>query len=354
MKSDNKHIKTLDGWRAVAVAAVTLAHLSGSVLPKTSSLAPVFAWMINGVDLFFALSGYLISSKLIAELESSGKINFKLFYLRRVFRLIPAAYTYLSIIFLLSFAGYMAVNNLEFLSILTFWRNYLGPEAGGEYTGHFWSLTVEEHFYFFLPAFLFFLRKPKKIIFSTIALGVFVALWRKAGTIDHITNMFPYMKFTMWSTIGRFDALLYGVLLGYVHKYCLNITNILKKIHPIIAMLLIFLVAYFPIPFRPVFEALLFPLLIFTTVSNDKSLVSNFLELRYMKYIGTISYSIYIWQGLFVYKMVNAPKLLQSITGEWHSLIFILLASMASYHIIENPVRKWGAGWMKSQTKLQL
>lgn len=343
-----EYIKTLDGWRAIAVIAVTFSHLKDAVLTKESLLYPIFSWGLNGVDLFFALSGYLIAIRLIFEIKKESRIDLKSFYIKRFFRLMPASWFYLIFISIISYLGYIEVKGIEIFSTLTFWRNYLTlPDQLHSYTIQFWSLSVEEHFYFFLPLFIIFLKKPKRIIYILILLGVTVTLWRKIGTIDRFTEVFPLVKFSMVYTFGRFDALLYGVLLAYIQKYNPSIKDILRKIHPLFIMVAIFLVSYFSIPLKPTLEALLFPLLIFSTISFEKSFLSKFLEIRVIRYIGAISYSFYIWQQFFVYKITKGPTFLESITGEWHSLIFIFIASALSYHFIETPFRKWGYQLLK-------
>lgn len=342
--STDKYIKTLDGWRALAVIFVTLSHLRDSIVAEGTYLYRFFSWGINGVDLFFALSGYLISIKLIAELEKNKTLNLKKFYVKRFFRLMPASWFYLLVVSGFMVLDFIHVYKYEILSTVTFWRNYLKipSEPLHTYTGQFWSLSVEEHFYFFLPCFLLLIKDARKIIWSLIALGVAVTVWRKLGTVSVVINQFPFMQYDMWSTLGRFDALLYGVLLAYVQTYHSERISFFSKIPTELYMVLLFLIDYYPIPLKTTLEALVFPLLIFSTVANDKRPISRFLELRPLKYIGLISYSFYIWQQFFVAKMVEGPLLLQSVTGEWHSLVAIFLVSSLSYHLIETPLRKVG------------
>src|SRR5262249_8893736 len=101
----------------------------------------------RGVDVFFAVSGFLICSRLIREREKSGRTDLKAFYVRRAFRILPPFLVYLGVIAVLAAAGLIAVEGREFVASLLFVRNYIGPETGhGWYTGHLWSLSVEEHY----------------------------------------------------------------------------------------------------------------------------------------------------------------------------------------------------------------
>ncbi len=338
----HQYIKTLDGWRALAVIAVILSHLKDSVLSPESRLFNIFSAGINGVDLFFAISGYLIASNLFKELDRDETVNFKRFYLKRFFRLMPASWCYLLVIFLMT-PSLITVLPIEFISTLTFWRNYLIMDHS--YTGQFWSLMVEEHFYFFLPFFLFSVREPKKILISIVGIGITVALWRKLGTMPSVVEAFPPIEYTMWNTFGRFDTLLYGVLLATIQRYFPKWDNVLRKIPifaPIVALLCLFLVK---IPFKPTFEAILYPLIIYSTICHSEGWFGRFLENPLFRFIGKISYSLYLWQQLFVAPFPRGPEWFRALGGEWHSIGVIFVVATISYYLIEDPFRKLGQKW---------
>lgn len=339
--SNSNYIKTLDGWRAIAVILVIFSHMKNSLFVEGSFLFKVSAWGLNGVDLFFAISGYLISKNLIFELQKTDTINLKKFYLKRFFRLMPVLWINLLLLYILTKVNWIDVSTYEFISTLTFWRNYL-TTASSHYTGQMWSLSVEEHFYFFLPVFLYLVRKSKKVIISCLMIALAVTIWRKLGTIPRVIEYFPIIEFNMWATFGRFDSLLYGVILAFADFSYGNKLNTIKKINPLVFISLLTCVYLLPIPLKPTFEAILFPLLIYSTISNDKSKLSKLLELPVFTFIGKLSYSIYIWHMLFAYKMPAAPVFIQHICGAWFSLIPIFLVSMFSFRYIETPIRTWG------------
>ncbi len=344
MIESQRYIKTLDGWRAVAIIAVLLSHLKDVVATPGTLLFQIFSYGLHGVDLFFAISGYIISTKLFAELETTGQIRFKSFYVRRFFRLIPATLTYLLVLSLFASLGYLKVSLQEILATLFFWRNYL--EIDAHYTAQFWSLSVEEHFYLLFPSFLMLLKANKKILWGIIVSALLVSLWRKLGTLTPLTDLIPGMRYTMFSTFGRLDGLLYGTLLAFIQRSSLlklkELTTFLSRIPPIFPLAALLLLFILPIPLAPTWKALLFPLIIFSTISNEKIFLSRVLELPVLTFIGSISYSLYIWHALFIYKLEGAPTWLLSLTGGWISLLPVFLISYLSYRYVETPLRQWG------------
>ena len=99
-----------------------------------------------GVDLFFGISGLLITSRLISEHEVTRRISLKHFYLRRAFRILPAALAYLIVISFLNVLGVFRVHPVDLLAGVFFFANYVHPTLPYFwYVGHFWSLSVEEH-----------------------------------------------------------------------------------------------------------------------------------------------------------------------------------------------------------------
>jgi peptidoglycan/LPS O-acetylase OafA/YrhL len=139
------YIPTLNGWRAIAVMLVIASHASVMMLnsgtPAGSFAASIFSHAGIGVDVFFAISGYLICSLLLQEKSAAGTVDLPAFYTRRAFRILPALIGYLATIWTLREAGLLpTVSAGELISSLSFVRNYFD---GSWYTGHFWSLAIE-------------------------------------------------------------------------------------------------------------------------------------------------------------------------------------------------------------------
>ena len=165
----------------------------------------------TGVALFFALSGFLITTRLLEERQRRGSISLKKFYTRRVFRLIPASLTFLLVLGVLTLAGVLTVTREQWLCSLFFFRNYIPMDfsGGGWFTAHFWSLAIKEHYYLIWPALLILSRGPA-IVPAVIATGV--------ATCRYIDLHYHVVHATLWfpgRTDVRLDGLLWGCALAH-------------------------------------------------------------------------------------------------------------------------------------------
>jgi peptidoglycan/LPS O-acetylase OafA/YrhL len=203
--------KRLDVLRCVAVVGVIIHH------GKISSFFLHMGWA--GVDLFFVLSGFLISGLLFSEYKKRQSINFKRFFIRRGLKIYPAFYAFL---LLTGVAEYVVFHThaplAHYLHDIFFIMNY---EHG--VWDHTWSLGVEEHFYIFLPIFLLLLvryssnrKDPFRILpWATLVIGIFCIISR-AISVDIGT---PNFLMAYAATHCRMDALFFGVLLGYFYHF---------------------------------------------------------------------------------------------------------------------------------------
>jgi peptidoglycan/LPS O-acetylase OafA/YrhL len=314
-----KRIPTLDGWRGVAILLVLFDHIQHSVLNGYAK--PWLQVGGHGVTIFLVLSGFLITTEL-----SEGLIDLRRFYLRRFFRLMPVAWTFL--VFLLLFqrlTGVSFTSLPEVRGSLFFYRNFQG-QAGGGTAGHFWSLSLEEQFYLVWPWVMMLGRRRAIIIASTGALGC--ALFR----------------FLFWSQYSGFmgsrpevraDALLIGCLLALL----------LPRIRPIEARwlgtlalpsLLIFLSCIIRFhDLAPLHESLAIACLFTATMLHQESLLGRCLSAPWLAYIGTISYSLYVWQEFFMSRWSGTTQIVLFCTA-------MPLFALASYYWIERPCTAFG------------
>jgi peptidoglycan/LPS O-acetylase OafA/YrhL len=214
------YLPTLDGWRAVAILAVLLDHaVEYSSLRQYPKLVSFAHTGPNGVSLFFAISGFLICSRLLEEDRAFGQISLRGFYIRRACRILPPALFYLIVIGILSVLGLIVVSPGEWWSSVLFFRNYL-PESWisrgwGAYTVHYWSLAVEEHFYLLWPAALVLLGKARARWFA-LALSIAVAGWRILDFHKHwLDRLIPGLLFGSRTDV-RLDALLLGCVAALI------------------------------------------------------------------------------------------------------------------------------------------
>ena len=209
----SKRNKRLDILRCIAVLAV-LVHHTGAV-----PLLTKMGWA--GVDLFFVLSGFLISGLLYSEYKKTGAINFKRFFIRRGLKIYPAFYVMLFV----TFVAQWVLNDIRtpgaYLREVVFVQSY----AYGIWS-HTWSLAVEEHFYIFLPIFLLLVirssfrrQAPFYIIPLTFVFIAVVCLSLRVSTILLTPASVFRNPMVMNPTHDRMDALFFGVFLGYLHHF---------------------------------------------------------------------------------------------------------------------------------------
>src|SRR5579864_8938940 len=147
----SRSIPSLDGLRAFSVALVILAH-SLAYLPLRGGQYPLLqvAWLgQSGVDIFFVISGFLITYLLLKEHDASGTIRLKNFYFRRFFRIFPPFYAFLAVVGLLWVFHAVPLDLRSFVNAATYTSNYRG--VFGWVLAHTWSLSLEEQFYLLWP-----------------------------------------------------------------------------------------------------------------------------------------------------------------------------------------------------------
>jgi peptidoglycan/LPS O-acetylase OafA/YrhL len=204
-------IPSLDGIRACSVSIVLIGHL---ILPSS-----LIGFSALGLDVFYLVSGFLITRLFFAEAKDAGSLNLRTFYLRRIIRLYPVLLIYLTLILTIQFTRGAPIDRLEVSSVLFYFWNYLVAhhELMGVWSnipiGQLWSLSVEEHFYLFAPiAFVFFRGSARSTI--KVALGICIGslLLRYLYTF-----MWPGIEKTLWiyrHSETRGDSIAYGMLLA--------------------------------------------------------------------------------------------------------------------------------------------
>ncbi len=209
----------IDFLRGIAILLVILFH------DRTLPFVGRMGWM--GVDLFFVLSGYLVSGLLFKEYSRYQKVNAKMFLIRRGFKIYPVFYIFLAIsVALLVLApnaaatesGAPATGGFEMKKLIfeaLFLRNY-GPGMWA----HTWSLCVEEHFYFFLAFVMYLFARAKQLENRKLVNGFFILILIVC-LINRIAfvSLIPLYKKSAWlvhiQTQFRIDSLSFGVLIAY-------------------------------------------------------------------------------------------------------------------------------------------
>lgn len=346
MRRSNDYIAALDGWRAIAILMVLFAH--GSPI---SDRLPVDLGA-SGVAFFFILSGYLITTRLLTKYYDGGQVALGRFYVQRGFRILPPAVCYLAFLFLLNqtIRG-LNVSRSEIVASLFFWRNYLlvphsAEKLAGWFTGHFWSLCVEEHYYLVWPLIIHQAGKKRALRIALIG-AVSCALWRWAGWhykfhINYVFDRVPYF----FRTDTRLDGLLLGSAVAIVLNHPRAVAVIrrylsVRESAACIALLgITWAVAAYP--FIGLKEELIVSILLLATVSRPSEGLARALAWRPLCALGRLSYSLYIWQQLFlVGKTGEAP--LGLLNRFPLNFVLVFAAALASYYFVEGPARRFGA-----------
>jgi peptidoglycan/LPS O-acetylase OafA/YrhL len=339
------YIPTLDGWRALSVLGVILYHSLHNGLPSEGFVSRIAAHGNLGVDMFFAVSGFLICGKLLEELKQTRTISLKRFYLRRFFRIIPPLWTYLAVMAILTAAGWIATGGWEFGTSLLFVRNYFPTYNGevlGRYTAHFWSLAVEEHFYLLCPiAILLVGARFRRLAWGAVCLALAVFIWR---CVDAAHGwLIPYGVSIEQTTHTRIDALVWGCFAAIVYP---KIEPRLKSWGRLnlwlpLSVLLIFAILV-RAPGVSLLQAMLFPALLMSTAAAPDCILGRVLEFPALRWIGRLSYSLYIWQQFFIFPVLvpNSPVAVLQRVPLNIGLAFLL--ATLSYYFVEKPAIRFG------------
>jgi peptidoglycan/LPS O-acetylase OafA/YrhL len=342
----------LDGLRGVSILAVIALHARHPVHPNVSIGFGRAAAI--GVDVFFVLSGFLITSLLLEEWSGSHTISLKKFYLRRALRLLPALVVFLavtvaySLIFVSRSYGIEAGRDaLTALFYSSNWAHIIDLQRPGIFT-HTWSLSIEEQFYLAWPILLLWLLRhssSRNSLFCWVVLGVFLSVMVR---IVLATAGADWLRIYC-GTDARADSLLLGCLVAALVSSGLlrnkaRVKALVKFSAWFSVMGLVFLCFYdvsnrysrdFDLCFVFFFISCFAALIIMELVLSETGWLSRIFSLPPLIYIGKISYGLYLWHYV-VFGLT--PQ-------EWplarqRSLGLLLTASftLASFYLLERPL----------------
>lgn len=377
----------IERLRAVAILLVLNAHS-----PYLRAALP--SWLLDswmGVDLFFVISGYVVSQSLLRSLPtfqpgshwlawfSHVKRALFEFYARRFFRIIPAAVTWIAVyvglaaLFDEQLSGHPRQLLIESLYVLSGLYNYINAyfhEFQVYYLGHYWSLTVEEHFYLILPWLLvFFPSKTGRIL--TVLAGILIVICVLRPFIPLVGEHVSQWSFLIFTSHRRFDSLFLGVLLGLLRmnsSYSTGPASLpFRLIGLVVTIAAVLALASFrsftPDPFRVNLGftcAAMLGVLLVWLASFERGLV---LEIpfvsRLLEYIGSRSYSMYLAHIAILVIMLHNANSYASMAPAWlfnspvgGVMLFILfvtlttIAAELSYRFVEKPIMEYGRRWI--------
>lgn len=292
-----KHLPGLDGIRAIAVSLVILYH-SGLPMPGGT-----------GVLLFFVLSGFLITWLLLEEAAGTGTISLRNFYARRALRILPAFYVYAIVVVGQAMVRHRPVNYPQLTAALLYFNNYFQGILGDPNTGlsHTWSLAVEEQFYFLWPAlFLLFWRKPARM--ARILTGSIVAVWIYRVILVFVFHANQGYLYEAFDT--RADSLMIGCLLAVLlHEgFAAQLFSVACSHRWTVLITLSFFVvstlaeSRSGFDYRDLIGFAVNGTLAFFVIAQvlPKRESPGLLNWEPIRYLGRISYPMYLWQQLVV------------------------------------------------------
>jgi peptidoglycan/LPS O-acetylase OafA/YrhL len=337
----------LDGLRAYSIVVVVMGHAASSIQGfETLFWLPVRVLLADGrlgVRIFFVLSGFLITILLLKESDSTGKISLSGFYQRRIARIFPAFYTYILAIVTLTLLHVLDLNWKILATAATFTWNYgflWSPpnEVAGQVLGHLWTISLEEQFYIIWPACLILLGKRRAEKLAVIWIVIFPLIRITTYFVAPSLRGQLMMMFhtgsdqIMWGAVGAFAC----------HRGALDRVAGLKyrAAIPWLAGLAIFVLCPLVDMTRsklvgaiPTVECASVMILILWLLSGKGGALRYTLETWPMVKLGLLSYSLYIWQSLFVLwsGLHSVPTALR--------IVGAVAAAMVSYWLIEVPMR---------------
>jgi len=345
MDRPTSYLPTLDGWRAVAVIGVILYHGRFGFFGFSSILTRLSAHGNIGVDIFFPISGFLVCRLLLQEHARVGSIRLSRFYWRRCLRILPPYYGALAGFCALAMLGVIHLKHWEIASSLLFARNYMPlgmDQQGGFYTAHFWSLALEWQFYLTFPL-LLVATKPKRAGKWVFLLALAILSWRAFDAhFQLLPRVFPPANLLVRSDT-RMDALLWGCLAAI---YLPAIKRVVERINfsqlwlPIMMLLLITEALH--VPGLYFCRSILLPALVVSTVLQPASWLGRVLEWRLVAWIGTLSYSIYLWQELFLPQVdgIRAHGGFRHLQQWPWNIVAILVVACISRYLLELPMTR--------------
>ena len=333
-----RYRREIDGLRALAVLPVVAFHASVSAMPGG----------FLGVDIFFVISGYLITTILLNEHQAGG-ISILRFYERRIRRILPALFLVMLVSIPFAWMWMLPKQFVEYAhsmiavplfgSNILFWQEsgYFAQAADLKPFLHTWSLAVEEQFYVFFPlALAYFLRFGR----TTVLLLILMAFGASLGLSEYGAHNFARANFLL--APGRAWQLLAGTLCAFYLQ-----GNSRQPESQVLSLLGLLLVVGSILVFRPSFHTpeviTLFPVvgvMLIILFAGPGTWTGRILGTRFLVGIGLISYSLYLWhQPVFAFARIRSMSPLEPFT--YVGLVFLsLILATLSWRFVERPFRR--------------
>lgn len=358
----SKYLPSIDSLRALAVLAVIIYHVDVNYLPGG----------FLGVDLFFVLSGYLISSLIIKEYKKTGSVNLYNFYIRRARRLLPAVYFMITIGLVVmvlfnevllckshldAIFGYIYSSNWWYIFHKLDYFDSFGAQSPFK---HLWSLAIEEQFYMIFPLLFLLVNRKKKSKDGTYKLNKNF-LYVVVGLI--LVSLIAHILLFDINNISRIyfgtDTRAFSLLVGVVgailypmerlHEKVTFRRNMLYSLISILSIstlitVMIYTSEYNTWLYRGGFLLVaILGLIVIISSGKQHTVMARLLSFKPVVFIGKISYSLYLWH--FPILVITTPVAEIGNPNIYFVILRVILTfvvAIASYVFVETPIRKLG------------
>lgn len=346
-----RYIKGFDGLRAISIIFVLITHLGmDSVIKENKFLAKNYNLFSGstGVMIFFTISGFLITSLLLKEKKSNGRINLKYFFIRRFLRLTPPLILFFITVFILMFFNFLPSDYLALLISFFYLYNFVPYVHYYGELGHTWSLGVEEQFYLLWPFVIHKIKKNKTGLFIS-AFVVFCCILMNFiyplpipfnGRAYYLNNYFFVERWFIPACLpimtGSFTSIILDKYETYFHSKIHNNYLVL-----VLSLFIFFAQLYIPdlsINYIKLFQPIGISCLLLWIYFNQNKLLVNVLELKPISFLGKISYGVYVYQGLF---LRTGPGGSLTIQHYPLNIILVFLCAILSYYFVEKRIMKF-------------
>ena len=355
-------IPSLDGLRALSIFLVVSLH---TLQRYNVDHAVGFGWYAlfngaSGVFIFFEISGFLITSLLLQEHDRRGSVSLRGFYLRRAFRILPPLYFYIGVVVVLGLFGRLVLDRHDVVSSLFFFHNFVQNSQMWPLE-HLWSISVEEQFYLVWP-FLFVacLRKPGNTgRFAASVVPILILLLSPIARVLLGRQADPTLHRIGVSYLN-FDFLMFGCLVALlqhtprfeaIYRAATRVWWLPPAVMALCSVLAARYENYFNLPIGYTINGAAIAMFLLWCTRNPDSVVGRILNWAPIAKIGVLSYSIYLWQTLFLH--IGNDHIFGPLAWACHFPInwlgFLLLAAF-SYYVIEQPslrLRGWLIGALR-------
>lgn len=323
-------VPSLDGLRAVSILLVIFGHLTGTKAFPLGLNSTVGELAHAGVRVFFLISGFLITSLLTKEIEKDGSISLARFYFRRSIRIFVPFYVFLGVLWAARGLNLVELTSTSLLHAATYTMNYAASGASWCVV-HTWSLAVEEQFYILWPLLMVLVGKRRAGIaaglFCLVVPGLRVALKLATG---HLGAVVP----------TEADAIATGCVLSLLRPSLTNIPAYGRFLRSRM-FILVWLIPIAGVAFSSS-QVIAFPflqasniciaLIIDRCITFADAGLGHYLNHPFVQRIGTLSYSLYLWQQPLLDRTATGPQNMFPL-----NLLIAFGLALVSYHAIESP-----------------